>query len=260
MKIIISFILSLSLAVAVIGQQGVVPFVSHGVVVGGVENGKWLSAKETVSLIDSKIEMFLIGPDGLKKEALIGTKSDMSEVCEETRFVDFDGGVYPVAVGSNISWDPFPRRSRPISVSNKDYQKAVSDVLKAKGIASPKVKITQIFQVDLEGDGTDEVLITANYYKGGEMEVPVPGDYAFTLLRKIVDGKPQNVILNGEFFTEPDDYPPPNTREIAFVADLNGDGKMEVWLNVHYYEGHWNEIIEVNETNTVVAVTMECGL
>jgi hypothetical protein len=79
---------------------------------------------------------------------------------------------------------------------------AVGDFLKARGIADPKVQITRILRVDLEGDGEEEVLISAtNYFckdKSDHSAAPFPeapiesprrGSYSIVILRHVLAGK-----------------------------------------------------------------------
>jgi hypothetical protein len=52
------------------------------------------------------------------------------------------------------------------------YVKAVRDFLNARGVADPKVQITRVLRVDLEGNGEEEVLISAtNYFTNDKSNV-----------------------------------------------------------------------------------------
>ena len=117
-------------------------------------------------------------------------------------------------------------------MSDKTNQKIVADFLKTRRISKTKIKVTQAFQINLDGDGTQEIIIAANYYKRGMVNEQSVGDYSFVLLIKIVNGKPQNILVDGEFFTKPflekGEYDPPNIREISPIADLNGDATVDL--------------------------------
>jgi hypothetical protein len=69
--------------------------------------------------------------------------------------------------------------------------------LRTKEIDQPKVKIENIIRVDLDGDGEEEVLISAaNYFRKDE-SVPMrsPGaSYLMVLLRRVVAGNVGNAI------------------------------------------------------------------
>ena len=130
MKIFTGLLIGLSFIVTGLGQESAVPFVSHGVVVGGVEKGRWLSAKEIAPLLKDEIDIRLIGIDGLNKDILRGTKGHEAEVCSETSTIDLGKRMESAAIGSAVSWEPFPRKHKALPVSNRTYQKIVSDIRK----------------------------------------------------------------------------------------------------------------------------------
>ncbi len=91
-------------------------------------------------------------------------------------------------------------------------------------------------------------------------KIQTVGDYSFVLLRKIVNKKVQNILVWGEFITKNEDLPPPNTYEITGIADLNGDGKMEIVANSAYYEGASQTIFEIQGNKPVAVLEIGCGL
>jgi hypothetical protein len=117
---------------------------------------------------------------------------------------------------------------------------------------------------DLDGDGKKEIIIAAYYYKREIIEEQSVGDYSFVLLRKMVGRKWQNILISGEFFTksfvQSGEYGPPNSHKITALADLNGDGKMEIVMRSYYYEGHWNAVFELSKTKLNKVLEVECGL
>jgi len=102
-------------------------------------------------------------------------------------------------------------------------------------------------RVDLDGDGEDEVLISAtNYFtKAGRMpnkSTSTAGSYSFVLLRQVVGGVVKTKLIDGEFhvkaYSGPEGhFDAPSRYEISAVLDIDGDGKMEVIVNDAYYEG-----------------------
>ena len=91
------------------------------------------------------------------------------------------------------------------------------EFLEARRMSDPKVKITRILRVDLDGDGEDEALINAtNYFtKDGEvpMDTAAPGSYSIVLLRRVVAGKVETGLVAGEFYPkEKSDRPECYTR------------------------------------------------
>jgi hypothetical protein len=105
--------------------------------------------------------------------------------------------------------------------------------------------LTQLYRVDLEGDGKDEVILTATKYSGESGASAKKGDYSFTLIRKIIAGKVKNIMLDGDFINKNIDFGAPSTFWMSAVIDLNGDGKMELVQNASYYEGSGSAVYQL---------------
>lgn len=140
----------------------------------------------------------------------------------------------------------------------------IASILKGQGIAHPIVQITQIWRVDLEGDGRQEVLLTATRkadYGDSSRIAPASrvGDYSLLLLRRVVDGKVQNVILEGEFYPQARNFNAPGFYRLAAVLDADGDGKMEVLVRGAYYEGHWTSLYSTLGAKPRAILTEGCG-
>ena len=152
-------------------------------------------------------------------------------------------------VAVNATWDPLPRAPKLESTDQKVYQDLVRDVLQMHRIAKPKVNITRVVRIDLEGDGTDEVLITATNDRPNRIMAfdPQEGDYSLVLLRKIVGADVKTVIVAGEFFPQEGDEgeATPNILTIPAVLDANGDGVMEIFVAWKYHEGNGMDAFEV---------------
>jgi hypothetical protein len=106
--------------------------------------------------------------------------------------------------------------------------------LKSAGIRNPKIKVFQLLRVDLDGDGTEEVLISAN-----SIENPLSshfmgkGDFSVVLLRRAVRGRAETIPIVSEI--ELKNHADPiqtaqwhHKETVAAILDLNGDGMMEV--------------------------------
>jgi hypothetical protein len=92
------------------------------------------------------------------------------------------------------------------------------------------------------------------------MELAGRGDYSFVLVRKITGGKPKNILLTGEIITKITNDSTTNQYQISSIADLNGDGKMEIVVNGNYYEGDWSQIFELKGNQFSKVLEFECGL
>jgi hypothetical protein len=114
------------------------------------------------------------------------------------------------------------------------YAGHARDVLEGQGmdVASPVIK--QLYRVDLEGDGVNEVLVMAENFTSPGSEAN-PGDYSIVFIRRVVDVEVQTAILASSL--HPSGGEVPFSHAVGGVGDLNGDGKMEIVVSSRYYEG-----------------------
>ena len=163
-------------------------------------------------------------------------------------------------------WDVQPRKAVVMKNGSTTYQGIVKKYLAARGLQTEQPVLAQLFKVDLEGDGVDEVLICAQNIADegavsfepdqllaagtGLPEGAQPGAYSLILLRKIVDGKVVEQPLHS--FVSPkgstpieESWTPPVIGKICQFSDLNGDGILEIIVNTACYEGYACHVFEV---------------
>ena len=129
-------------------------------------------------------------------------------------------------------WELRPSEVRVESELADVHRQAVVDALASAGIETDPV-ISQIVAADIEGDGTEEVVIVSK-----EMPEDLfgqPGNYSIVILRKMIEGEWQTAILETSLAEVDQAYI--LSHSIAAIADLNGDGKMEIAVDAVYYEG-----------------------
>ena len=148
--------------------------VESGYLFGAISDGKWIKADETAKLIGDETTYRVYGLTQALGEAKAGKPTRPEGLpCEETLAVSLspkpENGVIAIAA----PWNALPRKPKVIDPTQKVYVDAVRDFLKTKGIEQPKVKIDSILRVDLDGDGEEEVLISAANYFGKADSVPM---------------------------------------------------------------------------------------
>lgn len=262
-----AFIILLA-ALPAIAQSALVPIADlrSGGLFGGVRNGKWVSAATAAKLIKPQTEFVLAGWNGVEEGGVtLGKFNGETEVCGDYWSFSFELEMTEgVGIGTDAKWNPVPRKAERIPVTNAVYRKVVADLLKSKGFKDPTVEIKQIYKVDLDGNGTDEVIVSATRYRSGMYEKQQPGDYSFTLLRTTAGKTAVNHLLEGEFYPGriTKELWPPNVYEFTGVADLNGDGVMEILVGSQYYEGGTNGAFEIKARKPVKIKEFEiaCGL
>lgn len=175
-------------------------------------------------------------------------------------------------------WEVQPRLPAALSLNSEAYRDIMKRFLASQGLNVEKPALTQLFKIDLEGDGVDEVLICAqNIASRGEASFEAdqplakgaglpgaaqPGAYSVLLLRKLMGGKVAELPLH--VFVSPkgsapvdDDWTPPVVGRFYQTADLNGDGVLEIIAGTAFYEGYDYRVFEVKGGQ--VREVLSCG-
>lgn len=167
----------------------------------------------------------------------------------------------PVAV-SGVA-DPRPRPVVVLDPQTDVYRTAARDVLRDLGVDDADPDVVQVVRSDLEGDGSDEVLVAVQRVSDPGTLFAAPGDYSVVFVRRVVGGKVRTSVVAQSI--APDPRPEGQTPfveviRIAALADLNGDGRMEAVLDGTYYEGADTVVYEAQSGGRLVEVLRAgCG-
>jgi hypothetical protein len=240
--------------------------VQSGYLFGAVSNGKWLKAEETAKAVQADTTYQIYSLTDKVGEAKGSAPKSVDEPCPDTMEVSLSEKPEDGVIGLAASWNALPRKPRIADTTQHVYVDAVRDFLKTKGIDQPKVKIDNIVHVDLDGDGEDEVLISAtNYHKDDRVPMRSPaGSYSMVLLRRVVAGKVETQLVEGEFHPQAyvrrdDSFDAPNAYKVIAVLDLDGDGKMELVVGSNYYEGEEITIYRCDPKKSEALLSVSCG-
>ena len=157
-------------------------------------------------------------------------------VCEITGnlSVEFDPPL-PVRLGEpgavavlGATWDLVPR---PVTISDApgDRLQTALDHLAANGIDDTAPPFVQHVEADLDGDGAAEGVLVVE--RLGDDRLGGPGDYSLTM----VFGDGSSAVVAESYGVA--DNPYVLAHVVSAVADLDGDGVMEVVADNRYYEG-----------------------
>jgi hypothetical protein len=237
--------------------------VREGYLVGAIDEGKWIEAKRAVESMKVGSTLPIYDLSGQVGKVDVVKVENEGEPCPQTPFVILDPkqperGVIAFAP----KWNPLPRKAQTLDVAQDVYVDLVRKFLIEHKIRDPVVNITQILRIDLDGDGEDEVLISATHYERESDEVPNASGantYSFVMLRRVVGGKVKTELVVGEFYPKAKKFNAPNKYEVAALLDLNGDGKIDIVVHSTYYEGDEIDIFECGKSSVKKVLSVGCG-
>ena len=156
---------------------------------------------------------------------------------------------------------PRPRDVEILSPASNVYRQAAAEVVKNQGLNDPDVQVVQVVRADMDGDGKDEVIVVAERLTDKQGLFAQAGDYSFVFVRRLVDEVPVTTVVSESIpSTEPDSTPFINSQRVAAIADLNGDGRMELAVSLRYYEGAGMNFYEMERGGTFPEVLRSgCG-
>jgi hypothetical protein len=233
-----------------------------GYLFGGSANGKWVNAEKVAKTMKGRTAFRVFGLTQEAGKATAGKpKPEKSEACSDLLKVPFSSHPNEGVIALSAPWNALPRKPQIADPTQQVYVDAVREFLEIQRVSDPKVKITRILRVDLDGDGEEEVLINATNYFTEDNDVssdtPKPGSHSIVLLRRVVAGKAETEFVAGQVFPTDDT---PNVYEVPAVLDLNGDGKLEVIVHSQYYEGSATTIYDCSGGKCKEVLSVFCGL
>lgn len=229
---------------------------------GWWDGSDWIMAEDAGALPVVGGEDYQIARIGLQA---ITTAGPQTFVCEPLDIigVEVDNvellGEWPGPYGVAISapWELQPHLFEPVT-DDGTYSAFAAELLSSRGLDVARPVIKQLFRTDLEGDGVNEVLVVAEDVNPSL--ILDEGDYSIAFLRKVVQGEVQTAVL-GATVIQAGDSQFGASYTVGAVADMSGDGKMEIVLDSAFFEGLSVEIVEYvdDDLGTLTQLQVGCG-
>ena len=236
---------------------------SLGCLMGGSEDlnvflpdscAKYLKGGETYKLYSLK---------GYFGEVSLSKPDTYEGACEETysyNYEEIPESEYNL-LGIICNWDPLPRVPKKMNQKKSKYKKIVANFLKEMKMKQ-WVKIQQVYEIDLEGDGNMETIISATKYSKDEFPEVVVGDYSFVLLLRKEGEMTEKILLLGDFIHNEEEVEGmiPYYNTLHSIADINGDGVLDIIVNSRYYEGEYSLALAFIDGELQQIMGCGCGL
>jgi hypothetical protein len=234
---------------------------ADGTFLGASRGSEWFQAGQAYSQLGGSITFQLYDFNGYCGEAqgVIRLAADEG-VCPGSPTIAFlSPSQSKNSIALTAGWPGIPRPITSLSPTLDVYQNALRDHLKASGIKDPVIEITSIYRVDLQGDGSNEVVLSATWYEDGLTTGGVSaGDYSIVLMRAIVGGAVQSIPLVEDVYTRDEPRTLPYSYDIRGILDLNGDGRMEIVLHGTSRVGERYSVMDIGVSTSEPVLIMNC--
>lgn len=218
--------------------------------VGGIKTDQgWLSGVHAAQYVSAETAYDFFSPSGFFQ--VPGSAPEFSPVCRNYSMRSSVSLPEPM-IGVAGGWLSQNRGVKNLSTDDATYIQAVTEWFQSQGDSPATVRITRILQADLEGDGTNEVLLSASYFKDSSGHMVETGDYSIVLMRKVVGNEVVTIPLARDYYVTslPEaELTYPLTYTVAGALDLNRDGTLEVIVDVSRWEGGGVIIYRVDGRN-----------
>ncbi|NNC42898.1 MAG: hypothetical protein HKO03_06645 [Acidimicrobiia bacterium] len=158
------------------------------------------------------------------------------------------------------TWNPVPHAVETSPDSPQAYIDQTAQLMGQRGYPDVPIELAQVIRTDLEGDGVYEVIVAARH-PGAASYLREEGVFSLIFLRRVIEGDVETAILHDSVFEAGDVglATSVESAEVAAVADLNGDGVMEIVLDGSGYEWYWSEVFEYVDDDLGPVSRMLCG-
>ena len=158
-------------------------------------------------------------------------------------------------------WDVQPRPVSQVGIDSPVYQELGESLVPPDQPVDPTLgEVVQVLRADLDGNGVEEVLFTFQHMtdSGG---MGAPGEFSLVIARyPAASGAVIDEVLVEHFVPTPMEAPSPDRSRVMAIADLNGDGTMEVAIGSTYWEAANVSVYEFADGSLHQVMESGCGV
>jgi hypothetical protein len=208
-----------------------------------------------INLGDTRGEVMAIGAPETPEQS---GDCEQSHIQELTLSPD-QLGLLQIAVKGSVAnaKNRIPRSLKRIDLQSKAHRELVKNYLIKAGLENPDVRLRQVIETDIDGDGKPETIINALNSAYGNM---AKGEYSLVLLVRGELDNPQIIDVHKEITM--DDAAEPSmivAQTIVSALDIESDGKMELVLFGAFAFGEGWQVLRVRAKNTEQILFCGCG-
>ena len=198
---------------------------------GAVKDGVWLAVEDAAPLLQP-LEDYVLYSSQARQGSAVGGEPVEEPICPSFWSVPIE---HPAGLAAALGadWNALPRVPQEVEINDPQAAQQVRDFLTAQGISQPDVKVQRILQVDLEGDGSQEFLVAASRFTEETGHDVGPGDYSIILLYRA--NQMASPVVS-DWYTQAGPLTFPDRFGISAVLDLNGDGRLEILVEINGWE------------------------
>lgn len=165
-------------------------------------------------------------------------------------------GYNAVALTGN-TWPLKPRPVADTRTGPATYQELGEGIFAGDAVDASVGTVQQVVVADLDGDGDDEAVVAFDHIQPSAGPGAI-GDFAALFLVD-TDTRATSPIFDAAVVAADADFPLITNFRVLDVADLNGDGRMEVLVHVWYYEGASVYVLEYDGATLTEVLATGCG-
>lgn len=240
-----------------------------GTLMGGVQNGKLVElGKLSGWEAKAKAPWRVHAPGQAPRNGAFRQISKDEVHCGDGASVELKYDPFPADTKPEIalqgSWNPFPRLAKPQGTANQTYRTVIAETLTKLGLAKVPIDLGRIDRIDLDGDGTEEVVLQAQGTGPETKDGKLSHYYSLIVVRRLEKGKVVDHLLStpqgeGSLSGKNMDWSSRMDLTLDGYADLDGDGTLEILVSEHGVDYGGDAVWKLGPNGPKLLAHESCG-